>query len=96
MDRGRNRAVGADDLFRPDHMVPAAELAAAVIKFPYDLISQMLVKFSAVSGQIFVFFFRIADTGVEVCDVLCPWRFLPEPGKVSFLFPFSGHFLSDR
>ena len=54
--------MGADDLFCPDHMVPAAELAAAVIKFPYDLISQVLVKFSAVSGQIFVFLFRIADT----------------------------------
>ena len=62
--------MSADDLFCPDHVIPASELAAAVIKFPYDLISQVLVKFSAVSGQIFVFLFRIADTGVEVCDVL--------------------------
>ena len=54
--------MGADDLFCPDHVIPAAELAAAVIKFPYDLISQVLMEFGAVSGQIFVFFFRIADT----------------------------------
>ena len=95
-DRSRNRSMSADDLFCPDHVIQRPELAAAVIKFPYDLISQVLVKLSAVSGQIFVFFFRIADTGVEICDVLCPGDSFQSVVKFSFLSPFFAYFLSDR
>ncbi len=58
----------ADDLFHPDHMIPAAELISALPKFPSLCKSESGVKPSAVLVQIFILCFRISDAGVEIQD----------------------------
>ena len=65
------RLVGAvlpDDLFHPDHVVPAAELVPAVVEGADQCEAQMLVEPGAVPGQVFVLRLRVADAGIQVQD----------------------------
>ena len=61
----------ADDLFHPDHVVPAAEFIAALMKFSDFDIAQMFMELFAVSGEIFVFSDRICDAGIQVDKMPC-------------------------
>ena len=57
-----------DHLLHPDHVVPAAELITALMKLTALGIPQMLMEMLAVSGKVFILFYRVADAGIEVRD----------------------------
>ena len=67
---GRFRGL-AQQLFRPGHIVPAAELVTAAPENPDAAEAQMLVEADAVVRQIFVVLaLRLADAGIEVVNAL--------------------------
>ena len=68
--------VRADQLFHPDHVVPAAEFISAAVKRPDRGISQMRMELRAVFGQVFVLGFGIGDAGVQIPDSHIPQRIL--------------------
>lgn len=58
----------ADDLLHTDHIVPAAELVAAVVEGAREGEAKMGVELGTVFCEVFVLFLRVADAGVEVQD----------------------------
>ena len=57
-------------LFRPDHIVPAAEFVSAALEHTDAAEPKMLVETDTVVGQVFVGNDRLADAGVEVEQIL--------------------------
>lgn len=55
-----------NDLFHPHHIVPAAELVAAVAEGAAQRKTEMRVELGAVFGQVFVLYLREADAGIQV------------------------------
>ena len=54
-DGGHISLVVSDELFHPDHIIPAAELVTALVKFTHQPVAQMEMKVGAVSGKILIF-----------------------------------------
>ena len=63
---GGNRLWVPNDLFHPHHIVPAAELVAAVAEGAAQRKTEMRVELGAVFGQVFVLYLREADAGIQV------------------------------
>ena len=59
----------ADTLFQPYHIVPAAELVAAAVKFAGNAVFQALVKGKAAFVQIFVRRLRTGKTGIHIQNI---------------------------
>ena len=74
-DRRGGDGMGPQQLFHPDHVVPAVELIAALGKFPHQPVAQMGVEPQAVPGQVFVVGFRHGNAGVQVQNALHPQNF---------------------
>ena len=74
-NRGLERIVRANNFFHPYHIVPAVKFIAALMKLAHHPVAKVCMKLYAVFGQIFVFNFGIADTGVKVKNVLCLGNF---------------------
>ena len=62
--------MAAKELFHPDHVVPSAKFISAPAELPRQVEAKMGMKFRAVSGEVFVFCFRISNAGIEVLDIL--------------------------
>ena len=69
----------ADDLFHPDHVVPAPELVAALRKGTGQFKTEMAVEMRAVACEVLVFGAWPGDAGVEVED--------PHLAQSCFQFP---------
>lgn len=65
----------SDHFLHPDHVIPSSEFVSALVEFPYQPVSHVGMKLRTVLRQIFIFRLRIADTGIQVRDVLCPGNF---------------------
>ena len=59
-----------DQFFHPYYVVPTVEFIAAFVKFPYQAIAHVTVKFNAVFVQIFIISRGIGDAGVHIQDSL--------------------------
>lgn len=59
-------------LFHPHHVVPAAELIAALKKLPHHPVAHPLMKPDAVLRQVRVIPLGPGDAGVQVEDMLLP------------------------
>lgn len=62
--------MGPQEFFHPDHVVPPAELIAALMKLPCRGITQALVEAEAGQGEGLVLHLGQGDAGVAVEDVL--------------------------
>lgn len=62
--------MGPQEFFHPDHVVPPAELIAALMKLPCRGIAQALVEAEAGQGEGLVLHLGQGDAGVAVEDVL--------------------------
>ena len=60
----------ADELFHPDHVIPAVKLPAAGNKAAYQAVAHVLVKFHAVVGEMSVLMLCVCDAGVGIQHVL--------------------------
>ena len=60
----------SDKFLHPYHIIPAAEFVTALMEPSDKAVPHMFMEPDAVQGQIFVFLFRIGNTGVKVQDVL--------------------------
>lgn len=67
---GRGEGMGPQEFFHPDHVVPPAELIAALMKLPCRGITQALVEAEAGQGEGLVLHLGQGDAGVAVEDVL--------------------------
>ena len=65
-DRLRFFPMTSKHFLHPDHMIPSAELTAAVMKLACFCIAHAGMEIHTVPGQVFVLGFRIADTGIKV------------------------------
>ena len=59
-----------DKLFHPNHVVPAAKLAGALVEFPDGAEPKLPMEVFTVSCQIFIFNDRVCDTGIHVDNPL--------------------------
>ena len=57
------------DLFHPNHVIPSTKFISAFMEGPNLGESKMLMKLLTVSGQVFILYYRITDTGIQVQNV---------------------------
>ena len=72
-----------DDLFHPDHIIPASEFVTALIKFTDQTIPDMCMVILAVAGQILILYLRHTDACLHIQDSHSPAHSLQRAVQLS-------------
>ena len=56
----------AEKLLHPYHIIPSAELAAAIYKFPYNFETHPLVKIHAAVRKKLIIYLRHGNAGIHI------------------------------